>query len=283
MEFSYYIIVFIFVLILLIHKALFHIGNALLFHPVKCDMNIPDYMNGMNGMKIENGYIKTSDNVMIHYIYIKNPNSNLVFLYAHGNGGNIGHRLECQTVNYLLKFGSVFMFDYRGFGKSTGETTESGIYIDIKTMWEYLTVDMNIDPNNIIVAGTSLGCSVVSWLGAYLAEQNKPLPKMIIMQSGFFNLEKIAIFKFGDIMKYLRHMFDLNFNNYEYIKKIKNYNKDYKILLLHSKSDEVIPYEHSKKLAKLTGSHLIKIGGSHNYIIVDDDADRKISDYIKCF
>jgi uncharacterized protein len=273
----YIIVIVIFVIILVLNKIFYHVGNTLLFHPVKCNMVIP---NKLNDFDVENDFVTTSDGVKIHYIYIKNPNSNLNFLYAHGNGGNIGHNLESQTVKYLLNFGSVFMFDYRGYGKSKSVPNELGIRIDIKSVWNYMTQNMNIEPNNIVVVGTSLGCSFASWLGSDLVKNNLPLPKMIILQSGFFDIRKIAKFKFGDAIDYVGHLFDLELNNYKYIKQIKKHKNDYPILILHSKNDDVIPYFHSENLAKKTDSVMIEIGGPHNYLIIDDDANKKISEYL---
>lgn len=277
MDIGYYIFIFILIIFFVLHKLLYHVGNILLFHPVKCNMIIPD---SLDGLSIENDFITTSDNIKIHYIYIKNPNSKLHFLYAHGNGGNIGQRLDCQTVKYLLKFGSVLMFDYRGYGKSDGEPSELGIRKDIKTVWNFMTQNMNIEPNNIGVVGTSLGCSFAAWLGSDLAKSKLDMPKLIILQSGFFDLKKIAKFKFGNMMENISHLFDLECNNYKYIKEIKQYYADYPILILHSKNDDVIPYFHSEKLANKTNSIMIEISGLHNYLIIDELTDKKISKYL---
>ena len=45
-------------------------------------------------IKIEDKMIESTDNCMIHYIYLKNPDKDKLFLFAHGNAGNIGHRYE---------------------------------------------------------------------------------------------------------------------------------------------------------------------------------------------
>src|ERR1051325_1403090 len=62
-----------------------------------------------------------SDGVGLHGWYFpantNSPRGHLAMLVCHGNGGNISHRLDlCQV---LLETGvNVFLFDYRGYGRS---------------------------------------------------------------------------------------------------------------------------------------------------------------------
>lgn len=166
-------------------------------------------------MDVENDFLTTKDDMKIHYIFIKNPKSKYIFLHAHGNGGNISSRLYCPTVNYLLKHGSVFMFDYRGFGKSSGSPCESGLYTDILTVWNHLTNEYKYDPNDIILMGTSLGGSIVSWLGAHLAKENREMPKLIIIQSSFYNLQDVASKLLGSWANYGCSLVGLKYDNYD--------------------------------------------------------------------
>jgi predicted esterase YcpF (UPF0227 family) len=264
------------IILILIYCILCYAGNRFLFHPTKCNSTIKDRINDM---KVENDFITTKDGIKIHYIYIINPNSDIVFLHAHGNGGRNVDRFDCETVKYLLKYGSVFMFDYRGFGKSSGSPNETGLYIDILTVWNHL---INLyEPDNIILVGTSLGGSIVSWLGAHLANENRDMPKLIIIQSSFYNLEDISSIIFGKWAKYMCRLIGFELNNYKNIKTIKKHHPNYDILILHSLDDELIPYDQSANLAKHTGAVMIDVGGSHNCMIVDDTADKIIIEYFE--
>ncbi len=272
---SYYLYIIIILIILIVfYCCLCSLGNKLLFHPAKCTSMIN---NKFNDMEVENGYVKTIDGVNIHYIYIINPKSDLVFLHAHGNGGNISSRFQCETIKYLLKYGSVCMFDYRGFGKSSGSPYEKGLYIDARTMWTHLTEDKKIDHDNIILVGTSLGCSIVSKLGADLCSDGEGMPKLIIMQSGFYDIKDISSKLLGSWAKYACYLIGLELDNHKNIRKIKDVHQDYPILILHSKSDELIPYTQSKKLSKDTNSIMIEIDGTHNCAVINDDVDKEIA------
>lgn len=83
-----------------------------------------------------------------------------VVLWMHGNAGNIADRLD-QVVDMkrTLRVSS-FMFDYRGYGNSEGNPTESGLYEDAGAALAWLTGTRGVDPRDIILYGHSLGTAV---------------------------------------------------------------------------------------------------------------------------
>ena len=71
------------------------------------------------GLDYEDVYFKTEDGVKINAWFIPSKNSRFTLLFAHGNGGNICHRIE--KIAMLNHQGlDVFIFDYRGYGRSRG-------------------------------------------------------------------------------------------------------------------------------------------------------------------
>src|SRR5262249_46935433 len=53
-----------------------------------------------------------------------------LFIWFHGNGGNIAHRLSHLRLLYQHVSGSHFLFDYQGYGKSRGKPSITGILAD---------------------------------------------------------------------------------------------------------------------------------------------------------
>jgi hypothetical protein len=49
---------------------------------------------------------------------------------AHGNAGNITHRVDRITSWQRSLNVSVFVFDYRGYGRGAGKPNEPGVYQD---------------------------------------------------------------------------------------------------------------------------------------------------------
>jgi len=131
------------------------------------------------GLEYENLQLATEDNEVLHAWYVPAElDTKQTVLFFHGNAGNISHRLE--TIKLYHQFGFNFLiFDYRGFGNSSGKPGEQGTYIDADTVWNYLVTEKNLTPQDIIIAGRSLGGGVASELA------KKVQPKLLILESTF--------------------------------------------------------------------------------------------------
>jgi pimeloyl-ACP methyl ester carboxylesterase len=76
--------------------------------------------------------------------------------------GNISHRLDiCSAL--LETQVAVFLFDYRGFGRSQGRPSEEGTYRDAQAAHRWLQ-SKGFTPERIIAFGMSLGGGVASEL-----------------------------------------------------------------------------------------------------------------------
>ena len=69
-----------------------------------------------------------------------------------------------EIINTLSNYGSIFIYDYSGYGVSNGIPTEKTAYNDIENIWKYLVENKKVNPNKIIVYGQSLGCAISSYL-----------------------------------------------------------------------------------------------------------------------
>lgn len=196
--------------------------------------------------------IQTPDNETITGWYIPAENAEITVLFCHGQGGNIMHRLD--TINIFNELGlNCLMFDYRGYGHSTGKPTEQGTYIDTQTAYDWLVNTKKQDPENIIIFGRSMGCAIA----ANLASRVKA--KAVVLESGFTS--------FGDIgQKFYPYMpvklfATFSYNTIEYIKKT-----DIPVLIIHSKDDEIVPFEFGQKLynAASEPKEFLEIFGRHN-------------------
>jgi fermentation-respiration switch protein FrsA (DUF1100 family) len=73
-----------------------------------------------------------------------------VVLFCHGNAGNISGRLSLIQIMNGLGL-SVFIFDYRGYGRSQGSPSESGTYLDAHAAWRHLTETEGLPPDRILL------------------------------------------------------------------------------------------------------------------------------------
>ena len=204
------------------------------------------------GLSFEEVSILTRDKVKIHGWFLPVAGAEKILLFFHGNAGNISHRLE--SLEIFTRMGlSVFIIDYRGYGKSEGKPSEQGTYLDAEAAWNYLTTDRNYDPNEIIVFGRSMGGS----LGTYVA--GKFNPAALILESSFTSVPELA----GDIYWYfpVKLLSRINYDNLGRIQDIKC-----PVLIIHSKDDEIIPFRHGQKLFEIANNpkEFLEINFGHN-------------------
>jgi uncharacterized protein len=101
----------------------------------------------------------------LHAWFLEAPNAGRTVLVAHGNAGDIAGRK--RVFERLRSLGvNVLAFDYRGYGRSRGRPTESGLYADTKAAFDYLVRVKQMDPKSIVVMGQSLGTAAASHVAA---------------------------------------------------------------------------------------------------------------------
>jgi uncharacterized protein len=140
----------------------------------------------IGGRPIQDCFFRAVDGSMLHGWFFENPDASHVIMFSHGNRGNITCRQN--LVRLLLEAGaSVFVYDYRGYGRSEGEPTVHGICEDGLMAFDYLVRGQGFRPSQIVIYGESLGTAVTSEVAA-----ERPCAG-IILQSGFSSLRKIGI------------------------------------------------------------------------------------------
>jgi pimeloyl-ACP methyl ester carboxylesterase len=110
----------------------------------------------------------------IHGVFLKAPaaclesecpliNDEITILYQHGNNGNIF--LYWYRIVTLWNLGvNIFVYDYRGYGLSKGESTATHVEEDAKTALKYIESRSDVRLDRIIAYGYSMGGLVTSYL-----------------------------------------------------------------------------------------------------------------------
>jgi fermentation-respiration switch protein FrsA (DUF1100 family) len=203
------------------------------------------------GLPWEEIYFKTRDNVAVNGWFFNNPQARSTLLFAHGNAGNMSDRL--LKVKFFYDMGlNVFIFDYRGYGKSAGTPSEKGVYLDAQGAWDYLDARKDVDMNKIILYGASLGGAVVIDLAT------RRTAAMLVVESSITNARDMA----GTYYPFLPGFFlSLKFNSIDKVRKL-NIPK----LFIHSPQDQVVPYWIGQKLfeAATEPKEFLKTHGGHN-------------------
>jgi fermentation-respiration switch protein FrsA (DUF1100 family) len=203
------------------------------------------------GLDYEDVNIATDDGVNIHGWFIPARDSSVVLLFSHGNGGNISHRLEKLQLLHELNL-DILIYDYRGYGMSKGNPSESGLYLDADAMYAYLLKEKGYGPEQIIAYGESLGGAVALELAGRHAL------KSIIIEGSFSSIKDIAKHYFPFIPSFI---LKTKFNS---IRKIENITVPK--LIMHSIDDEIIPFKYGVALfdAAAGPKKFIILKGGHN-------------------
>ena len=225
---------------------IFFYQKNLIFFPSKDNLEIP------KGMDIEEVFFMTDDSIRLHAWHLNNDSKKTV-LFFHGNAGNLSHRRGQLEIFNKLKLNAL-IFDYRGYGKSEGVIKkESDLYLDAQSAFNYLVSKKGISPQRIILWGRSLGGAIA----IHTALNKKPLA--LIVESSFFSMDEMASKQFPFLPTRLLSRFHFRSNE-----KIGNINS--KILIVHSKDDEMIPFENGRGLYEKAADPkvFLEISGSHN-------------------
>jgi uncharacterized protein len=222
--------------------------RSLLFHPAPYLDELDEDPPISGGIKAQEYFFSTAAQIapseMLHAWYFKNLHPSQAtgggldgktILLSHGNSGNVIIRLS--LVELLLACGaSVFVYDYRGFGKSTGQPSVEGICQDAMSAYDFLTDQLGLPESNIVLYGESLGAALSSWLSCRRKVSG------LILQSGFSSLRRIASEHIPLLSIYPEWMFGGTL--LDSIRVMKG--KHPPLLVIHGKLDQVVPFHHGE-------------------------------------
>jgi hypothetical protein len=204
------------------------------------------------GLDYEDVVFKTTDGVQLHGWYVSADQARGVILFFHGNAGNISHRLDSIEFFHRLGF-SVFIIDYRGYGRSEGKTDEQGTYRDAEAAWRQLIENRGIDPGKIVIFGRSLGASIAAWLAS------RTSPAALILESAFTSAPNLGRHHYWFLP--VHTLARIHYDTESYIESVSA-----PTLVVHSADDEIVPFAHGRKLFSVASEPkaFVKLQGGHN-------------------
>ncbi|TRX56537.1 alpha/beta hydrolase [Thalassomonas sp. M1454] len=237
--------------------------STLFFYPEKQLVRTPEQV----GLAYQDVDIKVSDEVSIHGWFLPvedNVEVKGTVYFLHGNAQNISTHL--RSVYWLPERGyQVFLIDYRGYGKSTGEPLIPDVFHDINAGFLWLIKQPSVQQKPIYLLGQSLGASMSGYLVGTQPEMRDRLSG-VILDAGFTSYSEIARHIASD--NWLTWLFQYPAawsmpSDYDLIDVVQNISPT-PLLIVHGTQDVVIPYQHGKKLlakAKQPKAFLSYTGG----------------------
>lgn len=179
-----------------------------------------------------------------------------VLLWCHGNAGNLTYR--AHHARRLAEAGlAVFLFDYRGYGRSEGSPSEEGIYLDAEAAYRQLVEGQGIPPGRVVLYGRSLGSAPAARLATRVEHAG------LVLVSPFPSARAMArrLFLGLPLHWFARSRFPVA----EWAAQ-----RSGPLLVIHGEADTVVPYDLGRRVFELAAEpkqFLGLPGAGHNDIL----------------
>lgn len=198
-------------------------------------------------------HVTTSDGARLRVWHLGREDARAQVVYFHGNGGNLS--MWSDVLVGLSREGfDVVGFDYRGYGVSTSQPSERGLYQDTDAVVRLVRERLRRPGVPLIYWGRSLG----STLAAYAATVTAP--SGVILEAGFPSMRSVVAS--NPILWALSWFSSYRFPTAEWMSKVRA-----PALVLHGDADSIIPYSLGQRLYEAIPGpkRFVTIeGGDHN-------------------
>jgi len=221
------VVIVIIAFYIIINLVLFMFQDSLIFYPRKLVYRSRQIVNNKeNEIKIN------VDGIMLHG-WLLNKNEEKLIIYYGGNADELSANIP--DMKYIEGY-SVLLMNYRGYGMSEGKPSEKVLFSDALHIYDHITSERKIRPENVVLFGRSLGSGVA----VYVASK-RDVSKLILAtpHDSFVNIGKqhFPIIPVGLI---IRHKFD----SMKYARHVSS-----PALFLMGTKDRTIPNKNSLNLA----------------------------------
>ncbi len=187
------------------------------------------------GVEYEEIFLPTSDGETICAWFLNRSDPLAQLVLFHGNGGNLSiGRLDFLVSLYRRRY-SVFVFDYRGYGKSSGSPSERGLYLDARAAVSYFWRHLHQDPQRVVYFGRSLGGVTAAAAAAFHP------PHGIILEGAF--PDKKTLLAHYPLLRLLAVFSRYRLSTIHFLRKV-----NCPALVIHGEYDRVVPLAVGKRL-----------------------------------
>jgi len=195
--------------------------------------------------------VETEDGERLRAWVMPSSNARARIVYFHGNGGNLSNWAPILT-GIVRQGYSVFAFDYRGFGLSTGSPTERGLYRDVDAVLARAWPDRD-SRIPLVYWGRSLGGAMAGYGATVRA------PDGVIVESGFPDARSVVR---GSPLALVSFLSTYRFPTADFLNRA-----GVPVQQMHGDRDSVIPFALGRELfERLTvrKQFFVIRGGDHN-------------------
>jgi fermentation-respiration switch protein FrsA (DUF1100 family) len=186
-------------------------------------------------LKYEDVSFASVDGTKLHGWYLDHPAPKAYLLYCHGNGEHVAYVAPVAEELRSSLDVAVFVFDYRGYGRSEGTANEAGVLADAQAAHHWLVERSGVAPEQIVLMGRSIGGAVA----VDLADQHAS--RALILESTFTSMPDVAarLHWWAPV----RWLMRTQLNSAEKISRFHG-----SLLQSHGSIDELVPLSNGKQL-----------------------------------
>lgn len=254
--------------------------TSLIFQPLRPHYMTPDIL----GVLYEDINLQVSDDVRLHgWKLLAENNTNGSVLYFHGNAENISTHFA--NVHWLTEYGfDVYLFDYRGYGKSEGVPQLDAVILDMESMIGF-SVKQIPEKEKLTIIGHSLGASLAIYAVAH--SQYKKHIRSLVSVEAFADYRDVTQDALSTSWITWLFQWPLSFtvdNSYRPVDAVKEI-APIPLMIMHSKSDEIIPFYHAEELyaAAREPKTLRLVDSNHNHVFNKQEHRELLLDYLKSY
>lgn len=242
---------------------LYFFQERLLFHPTPLqrdyhfsfeqkfeEVNVPFKISNLNIVKFKSGIKRKG-----------------LVLFFHGNMHHVEHYKKYPAL-FLRNGYDIWMIDYPGFGKTTGENSEEVLYAQALIFYDMAIREIKFD--SIVIYGKSIGTGIASFLAS-----RKPC-QQLILETPYYSIAALARHYFPIYPFLPKHRFLFPVHTYLSALHIP-------VIIFHGTQDEVVPYSQSQLLVRENPAiNLISLEkGKHNNLFEFEQFQSKMDVLLK--
>ena len=220
----------------------------------------------------------TADNGKTYHgmMYLASDEKAPLVIYFGGNGEvshrNLRMRDERNQWKYFAGYNYLFV-DYEGYGLNDGRTHYLNMYEQSLAIFDYAASLPNVDSSRIVVMGYSLGTGSAVHLAA-----NRPIAGLILATpyaNGYDLYNGMLPIFTGPIRLLVKQKLPSD----EYASHVTC-----PVLIIASRSDEIVPFSSSERLAKLFSGNvefMVLDNVLHNYIFQAEGVFDRVQSFLE--
>ena len=203
----------------------------------------------------EDVFFQAADGTKLHGWFFPHPSARGSLLFCHGNAEHVGYlgdeMAELRDDHRL----NIFVFDYRGYGRSEGSPHEVGVMADAVAARDWLVARTGVTQADIYLMGRSIGGGVAVDLAAGNGARG------LILWNTFSSMPDVGarVFPWIPVRWLMR-------NRYDSLSKIPKYQGP--LLQTHGTADHIIELKLAEQLfaaAKTPDKTFVRVqDGGHN-------------------